>query len=276
MNPPARCMAIRRILVVALVLLGSPLAGHSQGAGPRARMHDFVEALQGDREQLEDFFPRRDPWTWIVTTRTLSGRVTVERREFLGSETLAAMEHPGPLCETFSRGGDVGSVESLMYRLMRMDSRPWRLVDGRRFVPPGSSPRSTTFVEWRREDRRWVVSAIGEERTAAPRLLGRPVNLLVRDSTAGQPVTLPLPADAAVAAGTRWFAEYEPIVAGDMMLTAYGLPRILPAEFLTRVGTVNGVAAYVEAGGGIEVVYIPVTRDGSFQIYQFMTSAGCP
>jgi hypothetical protein len=239
-------------------------------------MRDFVEALQDEREQLEDFFPRRDPWTWIVTTRSLSGRVTVKRREFLGSETLAAMEHPGPLCETFSRGGDVGSVESLTFRLMRTDPLPWRLVDGRRFVPPRAPPRSATFVEWRREDRRWVISAIGEEVTGAPRLLGRPVNMLVRDSTAGQPVTLPLPADAAVAAGTRWFVEYEPIVAGDMMLTAYGLPREIPAEFLTRVGTVNGVAAYVETGAGAEVVYIPVTRDGSFQTYQFMTSSGCP
>ncbi|HEY0022334.1 MAG TPA: hypothetical protein VGB24_05470 [Longimicrobium sp.] len=276
MNPlTAHCMALRRILLVALMLLGSPLAGQTQGAGPRARMREFVEALQGDRAQLEDFFPRRDPWAWIVTTRSLSGRVTVERREFLGSETLAAMEHPGPLCETFAFGGDVGSVESLMHRL-RMDPLRWRLVDGRRFVPPRASPRSATFVEWRREDRRWVVSAIGEERTAAPRLLGRPVNRLVRDSTPGEAVTLPLPADAAVAAGTRWFAEYAPIIAGNMMLTAYGLPRAVPAEFLTRIGTVNGVAAYVETGAGLEVVYIPVTRDGSFQMYQFMTSSGCP
>ena len=268
-------MALRRILLVALMLLGSPLAGQIQGAGPRARMHDFVEALQGDREQLEDFFPRRDPWTWIVTTRSLGGRVAVERREFRGFETLAAMEPSGRLCETFAFGADVGSVQSLMHRL-RMDPLPWRLVDGRRFVPPRASPRSATFVEWRREDRRWVVSAIGEERTAAPRVLGRPMNLLVRDSTAGDPVTLPLPADAAVAAGTRWFAAYEPIIAGDMMLTANGPPRAVPAEFLTRVGTVNGVAAYVETGAGLEVVYIPVTRDGSFQPYQFMTSSGCP
>ncbi len=186
------------------------------------------------------------------------------------------MEHPGPLCETLAFRGDVGIVGSLALHLTRVDPLPWRLVDGRRFVPPGASPRSTTFVEWRREDRRWVVSAIGEERTAAPRLLGRPVNLLVRDSTAGQPVTLPLPADADVAAGTRWFAEYEPIVAGDMMLTVYGLPRTLPADLLTRVGTVNGIAAYGETGGGMEVLYIPVTRDGSFQTYQFMTSSGCP
>jgi hypothetical protein len=238
-------------------------------------MHDFVKALQRDREQLEDFFPRRDPWTWIVTTRSLSGQVAVERREFRGSETLAAMEPSGPLCETFAFGGDVGSVESLMHRL-RMDPLPWRLVDGRRFVPPGSPPRSTTFVEWRIEDRRWVVSAVGEGRTAAPRLLGRPLNSLVRDSTAGQPVTLPLPADAAVAAGTRWLAEYEPIVAGDTMLTANGQPRSIPSDLLTRVGTVNGVAAYGETGAGLEVVYIPVTRDGSFQIYQSMTSSACP
>ncbi|HEY7770908.1 hypothetical protein, partial [Longimicrobium sp.] len=216
-----------------------------------------------------------DPWVWIVTTRSLSGRVAVERREFRGSETVTAVEPSGPLCETFAFGGDVGSVESLVHRV-RVDPLPWRLVDGRRFVPPGASPRSATFVEWRIEDRRWVVSAIGEERTAAPRLLGRPVNLLVRDSTAGQPLTLPLPADAGVAAGTRWLAEYEPIVAGDMMLTVNGEPRSVPADLLTRVGTVNGVAAYGETGAGLEVVYVPVTRDGSFQIYQFMTSSGCP
>ncbi|MBW3630308.1 MAG: hypothetical protein KY464_13550 [Gemmatimonadetes bacterium] len=275
MNPPAaRSMAVRCILLIALMLLGSPLAGQTEGAGPRTRMREFVRALQGDREGLDGFFPRRDPWTWIVTTRSLAGRVTVERRDFRGSETLAAMEPPGPLCETFAFGGDVGSLEGLMYEL-RMKPR-WRLVDGRRFVPPGASPRSATFVEWRREDGRWVVSAIGEERTRAPRLLGRPVNLLVRDSTTGQPVTLPLLADAPVAAGTRWFAEYEPIIADDAMLTIYGPPRILPVEFLTRVGTVNGVAAYGEIGAGLEVVYIPVTRDGSFQPYQFMTSSGCP
>jgi hypothetical protein len=240
-------------------------------------MRDFVETLQERREGIEDFFPRRGAWTWILTTRSLSGRATVERQPFLASETLAAMEHPGPLCETFSRGGDAASVENLMHHL-RVNPLPWRLVDGRRFVPPGTSPRSPTFVEWRREDGRWVVSAVGEERTGGPPLLGRPRNPVVLDSAPAEPGVLPLPSTGMYAARTPWYEAHEPIVSRDTWLVKYGLPVQLASGDVTRIGSVNGVGVYAETGakGLAEVLYVPVDAQGRFQPYQFMTSTGCP
>jgi hypothetical protein len=265
-----------RVLLVALMLLGcTPLAG--QSGVLQSRMGSLVQALQGDRHRVEDYFPRRGAWTWILTTRYASGRTTVERRLFSGSETLAAMEHPGPLCETFARGGDMASVENLMHHL-RVNPLPWRLVDGRRFVPPGASPRSATFVEWRREDGRWVVSAVGEERTGGPRLLGRPRNAVVLDSVAAEPAVLPLASGGMYAARTPWYEEHQPIVYGDVWLGKYGVPRQLASGELTRIGTVNGVGVYAETGEQRfqGVVYVPVDALGSFHAYQFMTSSGCP
>jgi len=44
-----------------------------------------------------------------------------------------------------------------------MRTGAWRLVGGNRFVPPGAPASSRTFVEWRQEGNRWVISAFGDE-----------------------------------------------------------------------------------------------------------------
>ena len=60
-------------------------------------------------------------------------------------------------------------------------------------------------------------------------------------------------------------------------LSKYGLPRPLQSGDVTRIGTVNGVAAFAETGAaGVEVVYVAVDRHGLFQPYQAMTGDGCP
>ena len=45
-----------------------------------------------------------------------------------------------------------------------------------------------------------------------------------------------------------------------------------------RIGSIEGVGVYREVGtvGVPGVVYLPVTRDGTFQPYQNMTGDGCP
>jgi hypothetical protein len=269
--------APRVTLLLALgLMMAAPLSAQP---GPDARMRAFLEAGREveSNEKLADFFVRASPATWVLTTRV--GHDThVGRWRFAHADLLPAMDE-GPLCETFSHGGDVISMESLMYRIV-FDKRPWRRVGGQRFVPAGAPARSPLFVEWRREGGRWVIASFGEERRRDPeplseRFRGR---RMVGDAVRGPPVTLPLPADAAVAAGMRWYEDNEPIMVEGHRLTRYGLPRPLADGDVRRIGSIDGVGVYREVGtvGVPGVVYLPVTRDGMFQPYQNMTGDGCP
>ena len=40
------------------------------------------------------------------------------------------------------------------------DGEMWRRVSGNKFVPPGSDASSQTYVKWRKEGRKWVISEI--------------------------------------------------------------------------------------------------------------------
>lgn len=245
-----------------------------RGDGLSTRMNGFLGAMGAyPRDTLLPFFPRRGAWTWVLATRQAGRADRIGLWRFRTDDLLAAIEYPGPLCESFSHGGDAIVLGTLMYNVMQ-HPRGWRRVAGNRFVPPGASARSPVFVQWRREDGRWVLHAFGDERAAGPRLLGREVNSVVREPG---PRTPPPAAEPLYAAGTRWYQERMPVVVDDQMLVMYGLPRAVDPRLLERIGTLNGVAVYTEVGsrGRAEVVYVPVTP-GMYVPYQNMTGTGCP
>jgi hypothetical protein len=261
------------LLALAIAAAAPPsAAGQEAGARvPQARMNAFVRAIGVyPRDTLLAFFPRRGTWTWMLTTRR-GDDATPGLWRFGPADLVRAIDHPGPLCETFSRGGDAMPFQSLRYQ-GRGEPHPWLRVGAFHFVPPGASSGSATFVRWRREDGRWVIDAIGGEVAARTRLLGRALTEVVRD-LGGPP-----PADEGYAAGAAWYESNLPLVVGDERLDKYGLPRGIPADLLLRYGFVDGVAAYAEAGTEREkpsVLYVPVST-GMYQPYQFMTSTGCP
>lgn len=143
----------------------------------------------------------------------------------------------------------------------------------RRFVPPGASARSATFVQWRRENGRWVIDSFGNEVSEGPRVLGREANAVVRE-LGGPPVP---GAEGPYAAGMEFYEIHLPIRAEGAWLTKYGLPRPIAPNELRRLGFVHGVAAYAEMGSRTtppEVVYLAVSP-GTYQPYQNMAGSGC-
>jgi hypothetical protein len=105
------------------------------------------------------FFPRSGGFTWVQTTH-LEERDVVGTWRFRGADFRAA--YHGPLNDVLtvdSHGQRVGSFShQLQFR-----RAPWRRVRGNRFVPADAPDSSPVFVQWRREDGRWVVSVIGDE-----------------------------------------------------------------------------------------------------------------
>ncbi|HEU0014476.1 MAG TPA: hypothetical protein VFQ45_12375 [Longimicrobium sp.] len=251
---------------------GAPDA-HAQGDGLSARMRAFVEAVvAARREEVAAFFPRRGDWAWVQTWHDQrGGRRWTRVWRFPGPETLRAIGRDGPACGSFDRpSGEVGPFEGSLGMRMRRhdDARPWRRVRGNRFVPPDDELGwPGAFVEWRREDGRWVVSAIGDDHIYFPRLRGEARG--GRGTFVHADTALPLPPSPRYAAGEEWFTSNGSLLFRGYPYQKYGLPRpIEPAE-LVRVGRVGLVGVYAEAGrpGTPEVIYAAASP-GQYQPYQ--------
>ncbi|HYJ79621.1 MAG TPA: hypothetical protein VEW03_08485 [Longimicrobiaceae bacterium] len=264
------------VLAAALVLASTlPIAAQSTGAGSTlsGRMRGFLGALgrgtAGDSAAA--FFPRHGDWTWMQTLVDPPAVRGVGSWRFPGTETRKAMQPGGPLCNSLAwSGGDFGPWEGALVMQVMVHPGGWRRVTPTRFVPPGASSRSPTFVEWRREDDRWVVSALGDEGfhwTPPPAETIR--NLVTRD-------TMPT-GNTALAAGQPWYIGNEMLAFGGRWYLKYGLPRRIAPDQLRRVGSLGTVPVYVEGGAGRHdhsVLYVPV-RPGELHPYQVSGGSSC-
>ncbi len=235
-------------------------------------MREFTRDLPGD---VHGYFPTRGEWEWVLTTRYPDGSRRRQVQRFPAAQTDAALAASGPLCDSF-HSGDIIALGTVIYYAGGEWER-WRRVGATRFVPPGRPATFPVFVEWRREDGRWVIAAVGEEGGYQPRLLGRDPGEAARFRR-GAPLRLPLPDTARVAGGASWFENHLPITVGRDRLFKYGLPRLLNDGDVVRRGTVNGVGVYLEPeaeGPPWAVVYLPVDRAGTFQSYQNTVGNGC-
>lgn len=273
-----RWTSISRVLAVAALAVTADSAA-AQG-GPEGRMRDFLRVSRdyAGTDALAAFFPARGTFDWVLTTREAGG-TTTGRWRFAAAELVRATDpSTGPLCDSFSPGADARVLGTLMTQVLDTEGS-WRRVGGTRFVPRGASATSPVFVEWRREDDGWVIGAFGDTRDRRPPLLNpwSALPALVRDTVPAGLLALPLPADAALAPGARWFVQNEPILVGAWPLVKYGEPRRMEAGSLRRIGAVDGVGAYVERGdrGPHSVVYLPVSSDGLFHPYQLSIGTGC-
>ncbi len=245
--------------LLALALYATAAGAQGRDETPRARMDAFLASLmaEGKMEPYE-YFPARGSWSWI---NTRAGRVGVHR--FPSSETRRALESFCPLYDSFMFQPEGQPMGGLIGHVLENGSG-WRRVRGTRFVPPGKPASSPTFVEWRREDGRWVVSAFGDE---SPR--GRLTypedapNTVRRDATARAESTDDGP----------WFTGHGPIHFEGRRWFLSGAPRVVAREHLTRLGSLNGVPVYAEAGVRIpEALYVAVGPGPEvlpFQSYQY-------
>lgn len=217
--------------LLALVL-SATAAGAQQTL--HARMDAFLGSLMGeDRREPYEYFPRRGSWTWINTD---DARVGVHR--FPAGETRRALDGYCPLRDSFTFQPEGQPMGALIGRALEHGSG-WRRVRGTRFVPPGAPATSPAFVEWRREDGRWVVSAFGDEsprgRTRVPDDAPNTVRRLtpgVAESTEEGP----------------WYTGVGPIHFDGRRWFLNGPPRVIPRNQLKLLGLLGRVPVYVEAG----------------------------
>lgn len=261
-----------RATLVILVLL-YPAAGVAQSR-PRvgslpARMRALFSAMEDySPDALVGFFPAHGDWTWIVTTHNRDGSDSIARRSFTPAELRGALARSGPLCRTFTLGADLIPMGAIGYHVLMTPGR-WRQVGASRLVPPRALATSPVFLEWRREDGRWVLSQVGIEEDAAPHVLGTMINSVQRGTS--------VPGDSALTAErAAWSSDHEAVHLDGRTFIAYGLPRELPPDVLERVGSLNGVSVYVERGTAEhpDWLYIPA-GGGRFAPYQDNMSDGC-
>jgi hypothetical protein len=116
---------------------------------------------EGKLDSIRAFFPRTGHWTYVHTSHEADG----DRRgiwRFPGSETPRVIDYGGPIPHVFTINHHGQPIGLLVHQVM-LRGAEWRRVAGNRYVPPGASARSPTFIEWRREGDSWVVSALGDE-----------------------------------------------------------------------------------------------------------------
>ena len=275
----------RRSIVVVLLLLATHATARAQadtstvtrrGWSLDRTMRAFVENVDAARA----YFPTRGEWTWVLTTH-YPGRDSLGVHRFPAAQTDSALGPNGPVCDMFSVGHTVaiGTVAAAAFEAGETGKGDWRRVSGTRFVPPGRGARSPVFVQWRREDGRWVISSFGGEHDSWVRLVGRAA-AEARDTLRGRRLRLPLPAGTRLASSTEWYRAGQPIrLTGPAILT-YGTPRQVPDGSLVYYTTYDGVGVWVEPGElasrwGPVFLYLPVDTAGTFQTYANWGGNGC-
>ena len=256
----------------------SPALSAAEVRALGSRMTALADSMRGyaDSESFADWFPREGSWVWRQTLHGAPEGDRVLTWRFPAAQTVEALSDTGPLCPSFFRGG--GEVETfpttIAGRLSR-DSARWRRV-GLRFVPPGAPASSPTFVEWRREGGRWVISELGDEDEYAEpeQEPDAPRTIVRRSRETGPLLALPLPKDD----------RYLGSVAGREILwidggrrVAYGPPVHLGNGDVARIGWVEGVAVYAEprAAATAEVIYVALDGEGAFQPYRTASNYFC-
>jgi hypothetical protein len=254
-----------RIFPLLPFLVAFPLGAAAQD-GLESRNEAFLRAVvRAPSDSVAAFFPRRGDWTW---TQVVHGAPPGRRPKvwrFAATETLRAIQTPGPVCASFWPPGPIGPSETVLSMRIEGDGTRWRRVADNRFVPPGESALSPTFVQWRREDGRWVVSAFGDATDWHPRVLGyfRGPYHVVPDTV------LRLPPTPVYAAEAPWYLASQTIYFEGVSYTKYDLPRAIPDTLpLRRIGRFGLIGVYAEKRSLYEeLLYIPLAP-GQYQLYQ--------
>lgn len=251
-----------RLFHILPLLLAIPLRAAAQD-GLESRNEAFLRAARrAPDDSMAAFFPRRGDWTWTQVVEGAPPGRGLRVWRFAAPETPWTISRDGPVCEFFR--GFWGPYGNDLEMRIEADGTRWRRVAGNRFVPPGESARSPMFVQWRRQDGRWVVSAFGHATHWFPRVLGYArVGDVVGDTV------LPLPPTPVYAADAPWYLENRTIYFEGYRYNKYGRPRAIADSLsLRRVGRFGLIGVYTEKGSTTaDMLYIPVAP-GQYQLYE--------
>lgn len=155
-------MGIGIALAIALSMpVPSP---HAQAAGDAlgAISRRFLNAIRGGTaDDIRRYFPRTGDLTYRHTRHGHDGD-HLEVWRFTGEDAGRQLDAEGPLFEAVQPSPEGQTIGVFVYQV-QCRGITWKRVHETRFVPPGADASSPVFVEWRRESRRWVISAIGDE-----------------------------------------------------------------------------------------------------------------
>jgi hypothetical protein len=243
-------------------------------AALRDRTRAFLRAVEGDSlEAVRRYFPRRGDWTWISTEHGAGIPRREGRWRFAGAETLLAIRNGAPVCESFRQAaGEYGPPAGTLADALAEHGTAWRHVRGTRFAPRASS-RPYTYIEWRREDGRWVIATVADEAFLYPHVAPRPQLGHPLVPASRREVSLLRPGVFAptegYAGGESWYEQHLPIEFDGLRYFKYGHPRAIADHELARVGSLGRIGLYREAGttGTPEHLYVPV-RPGEYLPFQ--------
>ncbi|HEX2095475.1 MAG TPA: hypothetical protein VHG28_23970 [Longimicrobiaceae bacterium] len=263
---------IRFLLVPAAILATAAAPARAPGQRPAgdsalaARNEALLQAAaRRDARGAARFFPRRGTWDWVRASPKRGGETLIRR--FAAAETARVIGLGGPACELFDGPrGSVGPLSDASLAIQaNMYGARWRRVGATRFVSPETDETPPVFVEWRREGQTWVVSRIGVRRHYTPPSPGPERNLVTPNGSGGE-----------FATAQRWFTRQEAIEFRSARYGPYGLARPLAAAEVTRVGALDGVGVYAEAGarGVPDVLYVMVGPD-RYQPYTMFAPPTC-
>lgn len=229
------------------------------------------------RDLSPGYMPRRGTWDYVLHIRQPSGPGIIGIHRIPAEQSAAAIDGPdGPLCNSFhtGEGGAVGSLATYVL----LDDHGWRRR-GTRFDSRDAEPGEHVFVDWRREDGRWVIAAIGEEREYVEPI-AQPVATAPRDSLYGRRLRLPLPQSARLATDTEWYRSGAALQFDHPPRLKYGAPRKMANGSLVYFTTYDGVMLWttpdeLRSSWGPTGVYAPVDREGTFQVYVGWRGNGC-
>jgi hypothetical protein len=231
-------------------------------------MTAFVRALRDERSQdtTRRWFPTSGDWSYTHTIHEPGGGTRVGRWIVPAAQTSLLFGYgtgtgPTPIDDSFEVNYEGQKVGVLIDVVMTTSDR-WRLVGRNRFVPPGARTSSPVFVEWRRENGRWVISAFGDEHYCHRRLVGYAVGDVMRVRSP------PDPPHPAYAANEPWFINGDVRELDGHRYLKYGQPRELRPGDLEQIGWHGDIRVYVEKGHSAEpfVIYIP-TAPETYQPY---------
>lgn len=161
MKPRASTILVAALLVSAIPALGQATRRGGPPASLAARNAAFLAAVEhGDGARLAAFFAHTGDVTYVHARHEREGD-RVARWRFPAADVPRAIEQ-GPLSPSFSLLVERQPIGLFVHQLTVRGAR-WRWAGGTRFVPAGGTASSPIFVEWRREDGEWRVSAFGDE-----------------------------------------------------------------------------------------------------------------
>ena len=125
----------------------------------------FAKAFERGLEDSREYWPARGEVTYVHTEHTVHGDSVSTRTYPAGAVFARDADWPFfQVLELDFESQPIGLfVHQLKMRSNFTDLR-WRNAGGTRVVPTGEPDDAPFFIEWRREDGKWVISAFGDER----------------------------------------------------------------------------------------------------------------